>query len=354
MLCKGRMNMNIVIAAGGTAGHINPGISIANTIKRHYPEANITFIGTEYGLESKLVPAAGFNIKFIHSKGLSKNPIKLVKSILANSEGVFEAKKILKELKPKIVIGMGGYVCAPVLFVAKKMLHIPVFIHESNSIAGKTNKFIGNFADGIAVGFERTKGEFKSKCVVVTGNPVNQAFFNVIKSKDSENTVLVYGGSQGAKGINDIVIKMINNMKLKYKMIYATGEKNYLEVKNSIKNVNNNEVSVLPYINNMPDVFSKVSLVVARAGALTISELKAAGMPAILIPLPTSAENHQELNARAFREEGGCEMILEKDLTDKILNEKIEKMLKNSSKKRVVKENADEKIFKMIEPYLIK
>jgi UDP-N-acetylglucosamine--N-acetylmuramyl-(pentapeptide) pyrophosphoryl-undecaprenol N-acetylglucosamine transferase len=113
--------MNIVIAAGGTAGHINPGISIANIIKKYYPRANITFIGTKYGLESKLVPKAGYDIKFIHSKGLSKSPIKLLKSVIANSEGIFEARKILRELKPKVVIGMGGYVCAPVLFVAKKM-----------------------------------------------------------------------------------------------------------------------------------------------------------------------------------------------------------------------------------------
>ena len=113
--------MNIVIAAGGTAGHINPGISIANIIKKYYPDAKITFIGTEYGLEGKLVPKAGYDIKFIHSKGLSKNPIKLAKSIFANTRGICEAHKLLKELNPKVVIGMGGYVCAPVLFVAKKM-----------------------------------------------------------------------------------------------------------------------------------------------------------------------------------------------------------------------------------------
>jgi len=348
--------MNIVIAAGGTAGHINPGISIANIIKKHYPDANITFIGTKYGLESKLVPKAGFDIKFIHSKGLSKSPIKLLKSVVANSQGIIEAKKILKELRPKVVIGMGGYVCAPVLFVAKKMLHIPVFIHESNSIAGKTNKFIGNFADGIAVGFEKTKDDFKkSKFVFVTGNPVNQAFFNVIKTKDSENTVLIYGGSQGAKGINDTVIKMVNDNKLSYKIIYATGEKNYLDVKNSIKNPNNNDITVLPYINNMPDMFSKVSLVVARSGALTISELSAANMQAILIPLPTAAENHQEFNARAFEEMGGCTVILEKDLNEKVLNKKITELLKENKKiKKVVTENADEKIFKMIQPFLVK
>ena len=345
--------MNIVIAAGGTAGHINPGISIANIIKKYYPDAKITFIGTEYGLEGKLVSCAGYDIRFIHSKGLSKNPIKLMKSAVLNTRGILEAKKILKELKPKVVIGMGGYVCAPVLFVAKKLLNIPVFINESNSIAGKTNKFIGKFADGIALGFESTKKEFKSKFVFVTGNPVNQEFFDVKKKDEADNTVLIFGGSQGAKAINDTIIDLVNNYKFNYKIIYATGEKNYENVKSRIKDLS--KVELLPYINNMPHMYERVSLVVARAGALTISELIAADMPAILIPLPTAAENHQEYNARAFEDLGNGTMLLEKDLTAKKLSTLIEKMLKEKWKgNKVKKENADEKIFKIIQPYLEK
>jgi len=139
--------MNIIIAAGGTAGHINPGIAIAQELKKRDSDAKITFIGTDYGLEKELVPKAGFDIKLIHSRGLSRNLIKLAKSAVYNLMGVKESYSILKEIRPDVVIGMGGYVCAPVLFVAKKFLHIPVFIHESNAIAGKTNKFIGNFAD---------------------------------------------------------------------------------------------------------------------------------------------------------------------------------------------------------------
>lgn len=345
--------MNIVIAAGGTAGHINPGISVANIIKKYYPEAKVTFIGTEYGLEGKLVPKAGYDIKFIHSKGLSKNPIKLMKCACSNTQGMYEAYKILKELKPKVVIGMGGYVCAPVLFIAKKVLKIPVFIHESNSIAGKTNKFIGKFADGIALGFESTKKEFRSKFVFVTGNPVNEEFFNINKKENDENTVLIFGGSQGAKAINDAVIELVNNYNFKYKLIYATGEKNYESVKSKIKDLS--KLELLPYINNMPYMYSRVNLVVARAGALTISELEAAGMPAILIPLPTAAENHQEHNARAFEKQGGGVMLLEKDLTPKRLNSLIEKMLgKKPKDSKLKKENADEKIFRIIRPYLEK
>lgn len=345
--------MNIVIAAGGTAGHINPGISIANIIKKYYPNAKIIFIGTEYGLEGKLVPKAGYDIRFIHSKGLSKNPIKLMKSAILNTRGILESKKILKELKPKVVIGMGGYVCAPVLFVAKKLFNIPVFIHESNSIAGKTNKFIGKFADGIALGFESTKKEFRNKLVFVTGNPVSEEFFNIKKKEEDNNTILVFGGSQGAKAINDAVIDLVNNYKINYKIIYATGEKNYENVKSRIKDFS--KVELLPYINNMPHMYERVSLVVARAGALTISELIAADMPAILIPLPTAAENHQEYNARAFEDLGNGTMLLEKDLTAKKLNILIEKMLKEKRKgNKIKKENADEKIFKIIQPYLEK
>lgn len=343
--------MNVVIAAGGTAGHINPGISIADIIKKNYPKARIIFIGTEYGLEGKLVPKAGYEVRFIHSKGFSKNPVKLLKSAVLNARGVFEVNKILKELKPKVVIGTGGYVCAPVLFVAKKLLNIPVFIHESNSIAGKTNKFIGKFADGIAVGFESTRNEFKSKFVFVTGNPVNPEFFDI--KKENNNSVLIFGGSQGAKAINDTVIELINKCKFDYKLIYATGEKNYQTVKDLTKE--NKNVEIVPYINNMPYIYSKVSLVVARAGALTISELQAANMPAILIPLPTAAENHQEYNARAFEQENEGMVILEKDLTAKKLNSAIEKMLKVTDKKIIKRDkNADEKILKIIRPYLEK
>lgn len=349
--------MNIVIAAGGTAGHINPGISIAKTIMEKVPSAKIYFIGTEYGLERKIVSEAGFDIRFIHSRGLSKNLLKIVGSLFINTRGIFEAKNILTELNPKIVIGMGGYVCAPVLFAAKKILNIPVFIHESNAIPGKTNRFIAGFADGIAVGFEKTKEDFKSKFVIVTGNPINQDFYKIARNITDDKLVLIFGGSQGSRAINNAVIELLRQAdELPYKIIYATGQQKYNEVLTELKEHNihiTNNVEILPYINNMPELLSKASLVVSRAGALTITELSAIGTPAILIPLPTAAENHQEINARMFEKEGRGKVLLENELTSTKLKKEIDIMLKSDVKfNREEYKNSNEKFFDMIKFHL--
>lgn len=350
--------MNIVIAAGGTAGHINPGIAIADKICEKHKDAKIHFIGTEYGLEGKLVTKAGYPIHYIHSKGLCKNPIKLCKSLYYNAKGVFEAKAILKKLHPKIVIGMGGYVCAPVLIAAKKMLNIPVFIHESNSIAGKTNKLVGNFADGIAVGFSKTKGEFIGKAVFVTGNPIREDFMNLSHQLKEEKTVLIFGGSQGARAINNAVIELLSNYKdLPYKLIYATGEKQYDAVMSELNERNvilNNMIEIRPYIDDMPKVLSETSVVVSRAGALTLSELEACGVPAVLIPLPTAAENHQERNARMFEEEGRAKVILERELTSTKLKMIIDEMLSDEKYMNLkgITNKACDNFYRMIEKYL--
>jgi len=352
--------MNIVIAAGGTAGHINPGIAIADKIREKHKDAKIHFIGTEYGLEGKLVSKAGYPIHYIHSKGLSKNPIKLCKSMYYNMKGIFEARDILKKLHPKVVIGMGGYVCGPVLLAAKKMLNLPVFIHESNSIAGKTNKFVGNFADGIAVGFSKTKEDFTGKSVFVTGNPIRQDFLNLERQlRTEEKTILIFGGSQGARAINNAVVELLSNYHdLPYKIIYATGEKQYDSVIEELKARNvelSDKVVIKPYIEDMPKVLSESTIAVSRAGALTLSEFEACGVPAILIPLPTAAENHQEKNARMFEAEGRAKVILENELTSTKLKMAIDDMLKDEKymKLKGISNRACDSFYEMIEKYLV-
>ena len=351
--------MNIVIAAGGTAGHINPGIAIADKIREKHKDAKIHFIGTEYGLEGKLVTKAGYPIHYIHSKGLSKHPIKLCKSLYYNAKGIFEAKEILKKLHPKVVIGMGGYVCAPVLIAAKKMLNLPVFIHESNSIAGKTNKLVGSFADGIAVGFSKTKEDFAGKAVFVTGNPIRQDFMNLHRQLKKEKTVLIFGGSQGARAINNAVVELLSNYKeLSYKIVYATGEKQYDAVRNDLKERNvslSDKIEIKSYIDDMPKALSEASIVVSRAGALTLSELEACGVPAILIPLPTAAENHQEKNARMFEAEGRAKVILERELTSTKLKMMIDEMLDDEKYTNLkgVSNQACDSFYEMIEKYLV-
>lgn len=354
--------MNIVIAAGGTAGHINPGIAIAEEIKRQDKNAKITFVGTEYGLEKELVTKAGFDIKLIHSRGFSKNLIKLAKSAYYNLRGIGEARKILREIKPQVVIGMGGYVCAPVLFVAKKFLHIPVFIHESNAIAGKTNKFIGKFADGIAVGFEIAKKEFDSKNVIVTGNPIRREFINIEKTyNEKRKKIVIFGGSQGARVINNAVIELLSKGVKEYDILYATGKKQYDNIIEIIKEKSikiDKSTRIVPYIENMSEELKDADLVISRSGALTVTELCAVGIAAILIPLSTAAENHQEFNARVMEKSGACKIILDKDCNAENLKNAIEEMFNKDAKeitknaRKVIKTNACEEVFEMIKPYL--
>lgn len=357
--------MNVVIAAGGTAGHINPGIAIAQEIKKSNPDINVIFIGTSYGLEKELVTKAGFEIKLIHSRGLSKNIIKLAKSVCLNAVGILDTYKILKELKPAVCIGMGGYVCGPVLYTAKKILKIPVFIHESNAIAGKTNKFISNFADGVAIGFENAKKDFKNDNIVVTGNPVRQEFEGVKRQNTANRKkVLIFGGSQGAKNINNAVIEMISeaNGNLSFDIIYATGKKHYEEIEQTLKSRNiklNDTIKIVPYIDDMANVMANSDLVVSRSGAITVSELCFVGMRAVLIPLSTAAENHQEFNARVMADKGYASIITDNDCTSVRLKSEIEKMLEKDINeteqiKRLMKKNATKNVYDMIKKYLKK
>jgi len=354
--------MNVIIAAGGTAGHINPGIAIAQEIKKNNSDVNVIFVGTSYGLEKELVTKAGFEIRLIHSRGLSKNVIKLAKSVCLNAIGIVDTYKLLKELKPVVCIGMGGYVCGPVLFTAKKLLKIPVFIHESNAIAGKTNKLIGKFADGVAVGFEIAKKDFQNENIVVTGNPVRKEFENLKITRNKERKkVLIFGGSQGAKNINDAVAGIISesNGKLPFDLIYATGKKNYEAVANSIKDIKlDDSVKVVPYIDDMANVMANSDLVVSRSGAITVSELCFVGIPAVLIPLSTAAENHQEFNAKVMADKGFATIITDNECTSVKLKNEIEKMLsKNNSDiendiKQLMNRNATQNFYNMIKKYL--
>lgn len=356
--------MNVVIAAGGTAGHINPGIAIAQEIKNNNPNVNVIFIGTSYGLEKELVTKAGFEIRLIHSRGLSKNVVKLVKSVVLNAIGIIDTYRLLKKLKPTVCIGMGGYVCGPVLYTAKKILKIPVFIHESNAIAGKTNKFIGKFADGVAVGFEVAKKDFENENIVVTGNPVRKEFENIKRNPSNDRKkVLIFGGSQGAKNINASVIEMITQSKgkLPFDLTYATGKKHYQEIEKTLKSKNimlDQTIKIVPYIDDMANVMANSDLVVSRSGAITVSELCFIGMPAVLIPLSTAAENHQEFNAKVMADRGFATIITDNECTSVKLKNEIERMLDKTNSdiekniKQLMNKNATQNFYNMIKKYI--
>jgi len=368
-IAEREFKMRIVYAGGGTGGHINPALSIADYVKEKEENAEALFIGTQRGLEKKLVPAAGYNIEFIEISGFDRKRIwrnagVLLKLIKANKKCV----KLLKEFKPDAVVCTGGYVSGPVAIAAHK-LKIPALIHEQNVYPGLTVKGAEKYVDYVAVSFEETVNSMKipEKCVV-TGNPVR---VEILKAKKSEARkklglgnkpfVLVFGGSLGAQKINDNMIEVIKKASAsgEFQLLFGTGERNYDEVCEALKRENivlNDEIKVVPYINNMAEVMAAADLVVARSGAITVSEIAALGKASILIPSPNVVRNHQEQNAREFEKNNAAVMIVEKDLTGELLYDKIkttvtdEKLLEamGENVKKMGKRDSLDKLYRLI------
>ena len=333
--------MRVIIAAAGTAGHINPGLSIANKIKKEQPESEIVFIGTRRGLENDLVPRAGYELKTIDADGLTPKNITKIFKIL---KGFKQAKKIIEDFKPDIVIGTGGYICGAVITEANKQ-GIPTLLHESNAFPGKAVKMLTKKTDTILVAFEDAKKRIENaKNIVATGTPTKISKLNLNREQKNKiiqdiglNTnkpiLLVFGGSQGAKAINDAIIKMVKENKIiKYQMIWAPGPKQYDIIKNELKrdnididNINNTKV--YPYIYNMEELMNVVDLLMCRSGAITVTEVSKLGKAAIFIPLPGVSQNHQEHNARALEKIGAAKIILNNDLEKTDLNDYIEKII---------------------------
>ncbi|MBO5141853.1 MAG: undecaprenyldiphospho-muramoylpentapeptide beta-N-acetylglucosaminyltransferase [Clostridia bacterium] len=341
--------MNVLIAAGGTGGHITPGIAIANKLKEDGNK--ILFVGTTNGMEVDLVPKAGYDIKYIHAKGLHRGlSLKNIKSITELIKGINEVKKIISEENIDLVVGTGGYVTAPAMIAALKC-KVPTLIHESNALPGKTTSWLSGKVDVVAVGFEAALKKLpKAKNAVYTGNPtklVNNLNKDNAKQKLQTNKpiVLVFGGSQGAKKLNDTMIELINNVEIEdYHMIYATGPKHYDEIIGKIDkdnvNIKNQNVKIEKYIYNMEEIMVASDLAVCRSGALTVTELGIVGLPAILIPFPYAAENHQYYNAKTIEDSKAGIIIEEKDLTSELLKSKIKEILESKERLQEMQKNA--------------
>lgn len=343
--------MKVLIAGGGTAGHINPGLAIAKYIKSKNPETEIMFVGTERGLETKLVPREGFELKLIKVRGfrrkLSKDTFIAFKEMF---QGLSEARSIIKGFKPDIVIGTGGYVCGPVVFSAA-MKRIPTLIHEQNAFPGVTNRILSRFSNITAISFKESEKFFKgAKNIMLTGNPIRKEMLEIERGKareslkvDSGNPlVVIFGGSLGAEKINQSVVDMLKThyREGSFKIIYATGEKQYNNVMEKLEGVSFPSVQVLPYIFDMAGIMAAADLVVCRAGAITISELTALSVPSIMIPSPYVTANHQEHNAKALEKHGAALVILEKELNGEQLHKMINETVKNKAKLKQMSKNA--------------
>ena len=366
--------MKVIISAAGTGGHINPGIAIANKIKQKEPNSKIIFIGTNRGLENDLVPRAGFELKTIEAYGLRKElSIKNIKGIFKTLSSIKDAKKIIDEFKPDIVIGTGGYICGPV-FSAAISRKIPTVLHESNAYPGKAVKMFAKNVDKVLVGFEEAKNRLtEAKDVVVTGTPTKikkldisdkqkEEIKNKLGIKNNLPIVLIFGGSQGAQKINEAVEKIIENkINENYQIIWATGPKQYDLIKEKLEknnlNINNLKNSkILPYIYNMEEILNISDLAICRSGAMTITEITIVGKPAIFIPLPSNLANRQEDNARVLEKIGAAKIIINDELDYKKLAEEIDDIIGNKSEleemgrlaNRLAPENVEDKIYEEI------
>ena len=314
--------MRVILAGGGTGGHINPAISIADYAKAHNDNFEALFIGTQRGLEHKLVPKAGYNIKYIDIAGFNrKNLLKNVSVMKKLIKARKDCRRIIREFKPDCVVCTGGYVSGPVIMAAAKE-GIPSLIHEQNVYPGLTVKGSEKYVKYLAVSFDETVKlmKEKDKCVV-TGNPIRTEIINANKESAREKLginkpfVLVFGGSLGAQRINDTVVSIIPKLKENggIKLLFGTGERNYENVKNAAYanglTDEDKDIEIIPYIDNMAEVMAAADIVIARSGAITVSELAAMGKPSILIPSPNVVRNHQEQNAREFEKAGAAAAV---------------------------------------------
>lgn len=350
--------MRVIIAAAGTAGHINPGIAIANKIKQEEKDSKIIFIGTTRGLENDLVPRAGYELKTIHAYGLSKKiSIDNMKKLYKTCKGFGEAKKIVKEFQPDIVIGTGGYICGATISAAHN-LHIPTMLHESNSFPGRAVKMLAKKTDTILVSFEEAIARIKNaKKVVHTGTPVKikkleyginekNRILKEIGLQEIKPIILVSGGSQGAQKINEAIIEIILNKRNKnYQMVWATGPKQFDIVKENLEknNVSINHIEgmkIVPYIYNMQEMMNVSDVIIGRGGAMTVTEISNLGKPSILVPLPNVSHNHQLYNAKVLENIKAAKIILNDELTGKKLNETIEEIILDKSKMQEMGKNA--------------
>lgn len=335
--------MRILLAGGGTAGHINPGLAIADYACKKDADTKILFVGTEKGLESTLVPKAGYEIKYIKVSGLSKKlTVENMKALCNMLIAKRKCKKIIREFKPDIVVGTGCYVCAPAVMAANSM-GIPTLIHEQNVFPGKAVKRLSKKSDITAISFEDSRKYFAdAKRVLFTGNPIrpeiiscNRDYARNLFGLNDEKFVLVFGGSLGAEAINKVCIDYIKTLDKDsgVKLLFAPGERNYEKVMNELSNTDvskNKNICIVPYIHNMDQAMNAADVVVCRSGAITVSELCALGKPAILVPSPNVTNNHQEYNARALSDNGAAITILEKDFCLETMKNAVDSILFDS------------------------
>ena len=331
---KGEKKLRIIIAGGGTGGHLFPGIAVGNEFKNRRPDSDILFVTAGKEIESRILDKAGFrqeslSVEGIKGKGIVKSLVSLFKLPL----GLLQSIGILKRFSPEVILGVGGYSSGP-LCLAGKLMRIPVAIHEQNSFPGFTNRLLGRMVDRIFISFEESRANFPAGSFCLTGNPVRDVFTKGARPLARENdllTIFVTGGSQGAVAVNSFFIEALTIMTERGIFPRVVHHAGHLDYERVVREYDERGLKgeISPFIDDMAGAYERADIFIGRAGAGTIFELAAMGRPAILIPLPGSANNHQVSNAMALVEAGGAEMMKQDELDGGKLAEKLIEFMNN-------------------------
>ena len=336
--------MRIIFAGGGTGGHLFPGLAVARALRQRDPDVEIIFIGTHRGLEPRVLKDE-FSFRAIDALGLAgKGWWQKVKGLWFLIKATKQSKEILRDLNPKLVIGLGGYSSGPVGVAAYK-IGIPVMLQEQNLLPGFTNRMLGRVARTVFISFEGSEVYFSKTSTVLSGNPIRSELLNVpTRRPNGRLSLLITGGSQGSHRINQTMVEaleLLGDLKDQLYVIHQTGQQDYQHIRSYYDRMPF-QAAVQPFIDNMGEAYREADLVIARAGATTIAEITVIGKPAILIPYPFAARNHQEKNARFLEERGAAKVLVEQELTSHALADAIKDSYEHPEELALMRKRAAE------------
>ncbi|PKM89483.1 MAG: undecaprenyldiphospho-muramoylpentapeptide beta-N-acetylglucosaminyltransferase [Firmicutes bacterium HGW-Firmicutes-12] len=370
--------MRVILTGGGTGGHVYPAIAIGQAIFKEWPRTEFLYVGTEAGLEKRILSSTRFPFVSIDVEGIQRKvSFQVFRAAWKALIGLQQAERIIHDFVPHLVIGTGGYVCLPMVWAATRK-GIPTIIHEQNALPGLTNRFLSRRVNEVLLTFPEAKERLAKNVqykAVMTGMPIREEIMQVTRQEGldyfgfspGKRTLLCLGGSRGALSINKAMLHICKELKDEVQIVHITGVNGYnsfmQELKSTGINVGNSgNIIIRPYLHHMEYALACADLCVARAGAAFLSEMTTRGIPGVLIPYPYAAENHQEYNAKALREKNAAVILLDKELSGEVLLKQVSEIIFNDQRRNLMAENskkagnieAIEKIIEVVRPYIKK
>lgn len=341
--------MKLIVAGGGTGGHLFPGIAVAEEFLSRDPANQVLFVGSERGIEARAIPRLGYQLELISAAGIrGKGSLAKLKGAAMMLYGYAQSRKVLQQFKPDLVLGVGGYASLPMVLAARGM-EIPRYIHEQNALPGMSNKVLSRVANKVFISLEESAKFFPKDCTLLTGNPLRKQILemltgNVQEQQQSETFQLfIFGGSQGAHALNialpQAVAQLSPEYQVRLKITHQTGEADLQQVQAAYQ-ANGIEADVRPFIDDMATEYHRAELIICRAGATTIAEVTALGKACLFVPFPHATDDHQRKNAEALLKKGACEMLVEQEIGGKGLSNAIARLMENRDALKLIGENA--------------